>query len=328
MASEQQMNTDSRKKTEIDSPESFAFVMNVWHLEEGVAHTLVPGHLVRRATPKEIAVIEQTLQRMAGSLLHNDLYFWKHCWPHQGGTVEILPETEWRYFVIAFKGFNATMNNLQYAFDLAPLELEVGFTILHSDVAGQPDYTVNWNERRLFHVLDEARYSNTFFVDVSARDIEMIATIHSRLKEHDHRLIDIKRLARQLSQLKGLPHESPLRFLGYFAILESLLTHAPKKTDPYDSITRQVKKKVALLDHRWGNALDYKPFGKVTPEKVWSKMYSYRSQVAHGEAPEFTGALQALGTHENALMLVKETVKSVIRHALNEPQLLLDLRDC
>jgi hypothetical protein len=142
MASEQQLNTDSRKKAEIDSPESFAFVMNVWHLANGIAHTLVPGHQIRRATSKEIAVIEQTLQRMAGSLLNNDMYFWKHCWPHPGGTVEILPETEWRYFVIAFKGFNATMADLQYAFDLAPLELEVGFTVLQSYVAGEPETEV------------------------------------------------------------------------------------------------------------------------------------------------------------------------------------------
>ncbi|WP_342349781.1 hypothetical protein [uncultured Nitrospira sp.] len=328
MASEQQPNTDLQKKTEIVSPESFAFVMNVGHLEDGVEHTLIPGHLIRRATLKEIAVIEQTLQRMVGSWLHNYRYFWRHRWPHPGGTIEILPEIEWRYFVIAFRGFNTTMNNLQYAFDLAPLELEVGFTVLYSDVAGELDYAVNWNEGRLFHVLDEARYSNTFFLDVSARDIEMIRAIHLRLKEHDPRHINMKRLATQLSQLKGLPHKSPLRFLGYFGILESWLTHAPKATDPYDSITRQVKKKVALLDNRWGIRLDYSPFGSTPPETVWSKMYAYRSLVAHGGAPEFTGALAALGNDESALVLVKETVKSVIRYALEEPKLLLDLREC
>ncbi len=56
-------------------------------------------------------------------------------------------------------------------------------------------------------------------------------------------------------QLKALPHFSPLRFLGYFAMLESLLTHAPNPSDPYDSITRQVQKRRALLElwpFRWG----------------------------------------------------------------------------
>lgn len=57
-------------------------------------------------------------------------------------------------------------------------------------------------------------------------------------------------------------------------------------------------------------------------------MYTYRSLVAHGGTTRFTGELRALGNHENALKLVKETVKSVLRYALDDPQLLLDLREC
>ena len=98
-------------------------------------------------------------------------------------------------------------------------------------------------------------------------------------------------MARQLGQLKALPNYSPLRFLGYFAILESLLTHAPKPSDPYSSITRQVQKKLILLDHRWTHKINYGPFGEAKPEKVWSTMYGYRSLIAHGGQPDFSGEL-------------------------------------
>ena len=135
-------------------------------------------------------------------------------------------------------------------------------------------------------------------------------------------------MASQLGQLKRLPYHSPLRFLGYFAILESLLTHAPKPSDPYDSITRQVIKKLTLLDHRWTPKIDYTPFGDAKPEKVWSRLYSYRSRVAHGGEPDFDGELSVLKNKETALKIVKETTKAVIRQALLEPQLLLDLREC
>ena len=57
-------------------------------------------------------------------------------------------------------------------------------------------------------------------------------------------------------------------------------------------------------------------------------MYLYRSNVAHGGTPDFSKELRLLVNHESALQLVKETVKAVIRQALNEPQLLLDLKDC
>jgi hypothetical protein len=116
--------------------------------------------------------------------------------------------------------------------------------------------------------------------------------------------------------------------LGHFAVLEALLTHPPKPTDPYDSITRQVKKKLALLDHRSQPGIDYSSFAEANRETVWAKMYAYRSTLAHGGAPTFDGDLQVLGSHDNALKLVKQTAKALIRQALIEPQLLADLRDC
>jgi hypothetical protein len=57
-------------------------------------------------------------------------------------------------------------------------------------------------------------------------------------------------------------------------------------------------------------------------------MYAYRSTLAHGGAPSFDGDLQVLGSNDNALKLVKQTAKALIRQALIEPQLLADLRGC
>jgi len=116
--------------------------------------------------------------------------------------------------------------------------------------------------------------------------------------------------------------------LGYFAVLESLLTHAPNPTDPYDSITRQIKKKLAVLDNRWSIKIDYGPFGGVPAEKIWTKMYAYRSRIAHGGVPDFVGDLKLLVSDDRVLKPIKETAKSVIRQALVEPQLLFDLREC
>ena len=309
-------------------PESYAFVMNVWHLKEAASYTLAPGHELRRATAEEILVIKDSIASRGPAPQLQYTYLWECQWPHPGGTIGLLPQEEWRYFVIAFKGSNGTIAELESAFDLAPLELEVGLRFVYHEVGGQVGHGVVWQPGRMFHVLENAMHDNSFFVDVSVGDIGAIQAIHRQLQQHDHRLVDLERLATCLSQLKGLPHSSPLRFLGYFAVLESLLTHAPKPSDPYDSITRQVKKKLALLGHRWPRALDYSPFGGAAPDTVWSKMYTYRSLLAHGAAPEFTRELAALRSHELALKLIKETVKAVIRQALTEPQLLLDLREC
>lgn len=50
-----------------------------------------------------------------------------------------------------------------------------------------------------------------------------------------------------------------------------------RPTDPYDSITRQVKKKMTLLSHRFQMSLDYSWFSGADSEKVWGKMYVYRA---------------------------------------------------
>ncbi len=308
--------------------ENYAFVMNIWELTGLDRYELAPGHVLRRATPDETAVVKSTLARLAGGYARLVEYFWEQRWPQQGSTIERAPEPEWRYFVIVFNGRSLkTLNSIQGASDLASCELEVAFTILGDRAAG-PSHELTYIPRRLFHVLDSARSDEAFFYPLSRNDLDTIVGIRQKLEAHDERLINVGRLVQQMSDLKAVPHESPLRFLGYFTILESLLTHTPKPSDPYDSLSRQVRKKVALLDHRWGRPLDYSPFGDTPPDRIWTKMYTYRSLLAHGAEASFTGELQILGSHDRALRLIRETVKSIIRQALEEPQLLVDLREC
>lgn len=299
-------------------PDNYAFVLNVSTLVGASRLSLGSDHELRRASAEEIAVIRHTLENV---MRRPSIMPWElRLLPN--GSVELLDEAEWSYYVISFQGTNQTLVEIEEACNVALLELKIGFTVINGDPRA-----LMFHPGRLFQWLDNATWNLPFF-DVTASDVEAIRTIHQQLREHDHRLVDVKRLARQLQDLEAVPSHSPLRFLGLFAVLESLLTHPPKPTDPYDSITRQIKKKVALVDHRCQPHLDYSAFGDSDPEKIWTKMYIYRSALAHGGAPTFDGELQMLGNHANALRLVKQAAKAVIRQALIEPQLLADLKDC
>jgi hypothetical protein len=183
------------------------------------------------------------------------------------------------------------------------------------------------HQGRLFQMLDRALW-NIAFSEVSASDSEGIRALHGQLIQHDAKVVDVRRLVQQLHQLEAVPSYSSLRFLGYCAMLEALLTHLPKPTDPYESITRQIKKKVTLVDHRCKPRIDYSAFGGANVETIWKKMYDYRSCLAHGGTPDFESEHRILGNHDRALSLMKETVKAVLRQALIEPQLLADLREC
>jgi hypothetical protein len=302
-------------------PGNYAFVMNVGSLTDAASYTLAPGQELRRANAQEIAFIKDKLIKLGPPQHSLNQFLWERRLPLSEDRGELLPQSEWRYFVIVFSEPGQTHFGLERAFDLSRLELEMGFTNVNRG-------GVLWFPSRLFHVLNNASDKKPFFVDVCAGDVTEMQMIYLDLQRHDHNLVDVQNLAGQLADLKALPHHSPLRFLGYFAILESLITHNPQPADPYDSITRQVKKKLALLNRRFRWKIDYTPFGTVPAETVWSKMYAYRSSVAHGATPRFTGELAALGNHETALALIKETVKAVLRQALTEPQLLSDLREC
>jgi hypothetical protein len=84
-----------------------------------------------------------------------------------------------------------------------------------------------------------------------------------------------------------------------------------------------------LLDHRWDYKIDYQPFDGANPEKIWERMYTYRSLIAHGDAADFAKKpLSLLKNQDTALKLIKETAKAVIRQALAEPQFMFDLKNC
>jgi hypothetical protein len=159
-------------------------------------------------------------------------------------------------------------------------------------------------------------------------DGEEVRKIYSKLAARDNSILDLNKAFRLLFELKDLPRFSPLQVLGYFSLLESVLTHAPKPDDRYDSITRQIKQKLALLNKRWKPPLDYSAFAAPSQDKIWPKMYAYRSAIAHGGTPNFAGELAVLGSAKNANSLIREAVKKTILQAIEEPQLLVDLRDC
>jgi len=295
---------------------SYAFVMNIGSLAEPI--TLVRGHELRRATDDEIDEIQKTLDRLAGFIHYHVRHLWEGNYVQ--GQFNVLPRNEWRYFLIAFQGLNETIGKLQQVFDITSAELEFGFTMMHHPDGGSG---FGWQGARLFQVLERTRTDGTFFLDVTRTNIDEFSLTYPLLWDNDDPAI--RRQVAQLGHLKTLPHDSPLRFLGYFAILESILTHQPKPLDPYDSITRQIKKKLELLQNRWPATVDYGPFGTASHETVWSAMYAYRSGLAHGSLGEVPPVLRNVG---QAMKLLVSTTKSVIQHALREPQLLRDLREC
>ena len=318
-------NPDNQGASQL--PQSYAFIANIAHLADVTSYILAPAHELRHATHDETNFLCDAVKQFFPSPISFYKKLWECRWPPKGA-LQLLPEAEWRYFVIGFTGTNYTIDELKSAFDIAPLELEILFTLAFMDSRDLPKPTIIWKGSRIFQTLNNAHLDASFFHEVRLSDLTTIKNIYERMQHHDDALIDMKKIARQFGELKDLPKKSELRFLGYFAILESMLTHSPKPGDRYESITRQVKRKIALLDNRWSPTLDYTPFEEARPEKIWEIMYAYRSSLAHGDNPNFRTEFRVLKSPEEALRLIRECSKAVARQILEEPRLLLDLREC
>jgi len=103
---------------------------------------------------------------------------------------------------------------------------------------------------RLFQRLDQFNLNQSPLFEVAESDIAEVSEIYYQLKAHDSSVVNIRRILLQMKDSESIRRGSPARFLAYFGVLESLLTHKPDPKDPYDSITRQVKKKLTLLEHQ------------------------------------------------------------------------------
>jgi hypothetical protein len=117
---------------------------------------------------------------------------------------------------------------------------------------------------------------------------------------------------------------SPLYVLGLFAIIESLLTHDPE--GGYDSLGHQIKNKIPLIAKRMEKPIEYMAFGASDIAKIWSKLYAYRSAIAHGGDADFKNSLKILKSADAAKLFLESAVKRLLRYAMFEPELVCDLR--
>jgi len=298
---------------------NYAFAMNIKGIKDRTELVLPGAHILRLATTEEASDISRNIDALRGGL-QMIKFHWQQQDPNlPSGHFRVDPDpSEFRFFVIEFQDMAETLELLQQAFDLSPIELEIGFT-------RRADGGMSWKPSRLVYLDAVDRET---LAEISSADVRETAVITEQIHAHNHGVVNVRAAISELEQLKGLPHNSQLRILGYFALIESLLTHAPKGTDPYDSITRQIKKKLILIGNRWPDRINYTGFGSIAMERLWSLMYEYRSAVAHGAAIDLTVKLKPLGSRERVFSLAKSAAKAVIRFCLDEPQLAKDLREC
>jgi len=314
---------------------AFCLISNLRSVDLSRPFEIMPGAYLRKATSNESAVFHELFsESYAGAVapIRN---------PYETRAVLVgatdraaehfeyapLPESEFRYHVLALVGGNAAIygaRDVVEASVLTPWHLEEGPHI----TMNRGRVGIRWNRNHPIF-MEEAQYTDDQFIPLTESYLAEISSVLTRLKAFAHPSVRLREAVRAYSGLRAIPEDSPFRFLGYVSVLESVITHSPKPTDPYDSLTRQVRQKMLLLERRFRQPLPYEIFlGSVDHGRLWNLLYAYRSAVAHGAQPDFAKELKVLKSPGKALSFMRTATSLLLRQALDEPELVGDLHQC
>ena len=168
---------------------------------------------------------------------------------------------------------------------------------------------------------------------LNSEQLADVAVAYEKIQQLQGEQLLISEAARLFKSSFTLPLRSPLRALSLFAAIEFLITHKPAANETGDSITKQIKSKLALAGRRFRQPMNPEQEFQNAGSKGWGMLYKYRSIAAHGGKADFTrpynnGGVKELISQEEILYFLEEFTRRLLRQALNEPQLFLDLKQC
>ena len=252
--------------------------------------------------------------------------------PHQDGRVLPNPD-EWRHAVIECSNTSTFFWNVNIAFALSSADLRMG-VICFEDGAFSNPYVE-------FSMLNVRNALGAMFVDHTLPSLKDLPEVKQNISYVLKSIADgipkeILKMLHMFNTLDNLPDSSLFKSLGYFAIIEGLLSHAPHPSDKVDSIQRQLVRNIKLLNNRLkkiDREIDFGVFGETKIDNVLKRFYAYRSAIAHGNNVEsklddiskiIPGSIKVdnLWVHDWLRGLTKKLlISSVI-----EPDLVLDLK--
>ncbi|MGW4364511.1 hypothetical protein ACWEKT_02605 [Nocardia takedensis] len=216
--------------------------------------------------------------------------------PHEGRYIDNglrydVPEDQWRYSIVRQHDATQLTNKaLDQAFRLSDADLWIPLRVrLDRPYSGRDSN----GARVVFIPGGNAHQAFQFYASRITQlaaapetpDLDEVAEVVALRAELDE--VAYPEIAETLSEfveLDGLPERSRQKYLGYFAVMERLLTHKPEPSDRFDSLTRQLKRNLVLLDHRQPNhrKFGFDSFNGIKPATVIDRLYAYRSAIAHG----------------------------------------------
>jgi hypothetical protein len=292
---------------------------------------ILPNYIFRSATDSEVEQIKK--------IVNESLPYKRTTWvPYDAEVVETinslghktyvhepLPKERWKYWVISFEGQNERIHEFQLLSRLLPINFEIGSQLIYD---GE---TMGHILMSPYAALRYSDWEQAFGKPeiITTIQIAFIGELYEMYQNLPDQFNFVRIAVQNFSSLRDISNASDLVIVGLFAIIESLITHAPRLSESLDSINHQITNKIILLRKRFSrDVLPKAYFMDATEDKIWKKLYSYRSAVAHGTPVNFDGDHQILKDRITVIKFLQDNIKELIVLGLKEPEFLYDLRKC
>lgn len=185
----------------------------------------------------------------------------------------------------------------------------------------------------IYNEMEKEKFPNVIIDGFAITELQGIWNLFINKSENFIMYSRLNKTIKDFLDLKQIHKNTSFKFLGYFSILENILTHNKGRGLSYSSITFQLQNKLNLLNNRFEYPIDFTKYfnisDSITFTKLIEKLYQYRSDIAHGSESDFNKELFILKNKEsNSIMFMHDLTRKVILHYILDPILVEDLKQC
>jgi len=258
-----------------------------------------------------------------------------------GARLKKRSEDDYRYFVLE----HSNTSNYNLFFSRAFLLMEKEFFIPFGFAKGPKNSQIGVSIKYSFEELCAYTYYNDQNIEFKNKVSEVkkfnqndkaeFLHLMSNLKTFDKKRASFPHISKALDdyfKINEISDNSVFKAVCYIACLELLLVDTAM--DKLKSINKQLQTKLNLLNNRFEKPIivsnHIKGPDTLNLGIVMGIIYNYRSSIAHGDFLDFEKKLKVLEkiSSEDILIFLRTILRKTILFAIEEPELIRDLKMC
>lgn len=297
---------------------------------------LFENYVLKKANNEQIKIIQNFIADYT-KILHHDVNRYEYySEPKENGlTFHTLKKKDWKYWIIEYPEINMS-DVVPIALGLSKIDLTILFSVAYTGIKtinGKEIPGIVSNQLKTLNFFYNTQFDKLENKPITKTDVNEINSLFYSLTEFQkdkHNFEFIDKALQDYLNLQNISKESTFRILGYFSILELLLTNYKPNEN---SINNQLQTKINLINNQINNPMNFREYfggsNTNTLEIIIAKLYQYRNDIAHGNKSDFEKQLKIFKNSQSFIQeFLRDLTKNILTFAIKNPELTSDLKKC